>query len=178
MADETKKKQNNIALTVIIVAGIVLIAAALSAATIVMLNNNSQDKKIFTASYLASEVVRKMNYENLSELSPSDIPNYYEIPEGTITDSAMFISSRPDSYTEIACFKLNGKDKEKALTETIGKYISAKKKNYQNVNEKAYEVVSAGKTDVHYPYVFVAISSDSEAAISTFEAIVSTEEQS
>ena len=103
-------------------------------------------KKVYTASYLASEVVKKMNYENLSEISPSDISNYYDIPEGVVTDSAMFVSTRSDSYTEIACFKLKSNESEKQLTKSIDNYISAKKKTYQNVDDKAYAVVSAAKS--------------------------------
>lgn len=177
MAEDVKKKQSNITLTVFIVGAIILVAGILSAGTFAVISNNSSNKKVYTASYLASEVVKKMNYENLSEISPSDISNYYSIPEGTVTDSAMFVSSRSDSYTEIACFKLNSKDDEKKLTDAIDSYISAKTKAYQNVDEKAYAVVSASKTDVHYPYVFVAISPDSDAAVSTFESIVSAADQ-
>lgn len=173
MAEEVKKKQSNIALTVLIVGAILFGAAAMSAATLALINSQNSNKKVYTASYLASEVVKKMNYENLSEISPSDISNYYDIPEGVVTDSAMFVSTRSDSYTEIACFKLKSNESEKQLTKSIDNYISAKKKTYQNVDDKAYAVVSAAKTDVHYPYVIVVISPDSDAAVSTFESIVS-----
>lgn len=177
MAEEQKKKKNNIPLTVFIVAAIILGASLLSVATLAIFNPSADNNKVYTASYLASEVVKKMNYENLSEIPPSDIANYYEIPEEVVTDSAMFVSTRSDSYTEIACFKLESADDEEALTDIISSYVSAKTKAYQNVNEKAYSVVSSSKTDVHYPYVFVAISPDSDAAVSTFESIVSAAEQ-
>ena len=131
MAEEVKKKQSNIALTVLIVGAILFGAAAMSAATLALINSQNSNKKVYTASYLASEVVKKMNYENLSEISPSDISNYYDIPEGVVTDSAMFVSTRSDSYTEIACFKLKSNESEKQLTKSIDNYISAKKKTYR-----------------------------------------------
>lgn len=169
--DNNTQKHSNIFITVVLVAGIILVAAALSAGTLTFLANQKKETKNYTASFLASEVVTKMGYENLSEIKGSSIGKYYEIPDGIITDSSMFVSTRSDSFTEIACFKLADKSSQEQLTQIIDSYISAKTKNYQNVNETAYAAVSASKTDIHYPYVLVAISTDSEAAVKAFENI-------
>ena len=173
MAEKNKEKltQNNIAGTVIIVVAILLIAASLS----VSLLNNFQDVSDKTENYSTSRIVTtvidKMNYENLSKISKDNISKYYEIPDGTVTDSTLYISARSDNFTEIACFRLKSQDKEKMLMNVINNYITEKTNTYQNVNDKAYETVSASKIEVHYPYVFVAVASDSETAVNEFNEL-------
>ena len=177
MENTRKPKKSNIPLTVVIIAVIAILAIIASVITLSVLGSGNESRKEYTAYYLASEVAKKMNYENLSEISPENISKYYEIPDNVVSDSAMFVSNRSDSFTEVACFKLKSRVKEDVLSDSISEYLSAKAKTYQNVNEKAYNTVSASKTDVHYPYVFVAVSSDSEAAISTFETLVKSADQ-
>ena len=60
------------------------------------------------------------------------------------------------------------------MLDIIDRYIADKTSTYQNVNEKAVAVLNASRTDVLYPYVFVAITTDSTATINAFESIVST----
>lgn len=172
--ESVKKKhtQNNIALTVVVVAAIIIIAAILSVSMLTIFRGNSTGKKEYTASYLASEVVKKMNYENLSEISGSNISKYYEIPDGVVSDSVMYISTRPDSFTELACFKLKNQDKEEQLLDIINAHIADKSRAYQNVNETTSSVVSTSRIFDHYPYVFVVVSADSDTAVNTFASLI------
>ncbi len=167
----TKRTQNNIAVTVIIVAAILLIAASLSVSLLDTFRNDSTSTENYSTSKIVKTIIDKMNYENLSEISKDNISKYYEIPDGTVTDSTLYISTRSDNFTEIACFRLKSEDKEKTLTKVINNYITEKTNTYQNVNDKAYETVSASKIEIHYPYVFVAVASDSESAVSEFNEL-------
>lgn len=173
MNDNLKKKQNNIALTIFIVGIILITSVVLSYITTMTLSSDKGSTKKYTASFLTSEIVKKMNYDNLSEISTGNISKYYDIPDGVVEDSSMYISTRSDNFTEIACFRLSSEDKQDELIVVINDYISEKTKTYQNVNDKAYSMVSASKTDISYPYVFVAIAPDSEAAVSAFESLIS-----
>ncbi len=172
MSIKTEKKKNNVALTVLILTLIILIAGVLSIITFVNLNKKDADSKKYTASFVTKEVAKKMSYDNLSEISSSGINKYYDIPDGIVADSSMYISTRSDNFNEIACFRLTDETKQEELIKIIEKYINDKKLTYQNVNEKAYSIANAAKTEVSYPYVFVAISSDSDAAINAFRSIV------
>ena len=174
-----KRKQNNIVLTIIIIVLIVIISVVLSFAVIITLFNNSEkEKKEYTASEITSTVVKKMKYENLSEISSSNISKYYDIPEGTVDDCSMYISTRSDNFTEIACFRLTSEDKQEQLIEVINDYIGEKAITYNNVGDNAYSTVTASKTDIKYPYVFVAVTPDSEAAINALESIVAVDSDS
>ena len=168
----TKQKQSNIALTILLIAIILIISSALSFLTVSLLGTEKKEKTEYTASQITSIVVKKMNYENLSEISASNISKYYDIPEGTVEDSSLYISTRSDNFTEIACFRLSSKDKEKQLTEVINNYIAEKTNTYKSIGGNAYSMISKSRTDIKYPYVFVAIAPDSEAAVNAFETII------
>lgn len=171
-----QKKKNNILITIIIVAAI-LVAAAVLFVTMYLTGMQTDSNKKFTAAFITSEVVKRQNYDNLSEISSANIGKYYDIPDGVVEDSSMYISTRSDNFNEIACFRLVSEDARQQLMQSIDEYISEKTASYQNINEKAYSIVSAAKTDVVYPYVFVAITADSETAVSAFENVVSAEGQ-
>ncbi len=170
--NEQKKKNNNVLITVIIVSAILIVAAILFV-TISLANNQKNSEKKYTAAFITAEVVKKQNYDNLSEITSANISKYYDIPDGVVADSSMYISTRSDNFNEIACFRLSSQDRQEQLMKVISDYISEKTATYQNVNEKAYSIVSAAKTDVIYPYVFVAITSDNETAVSAFENVIS-----
>ena len=172
MSEEKSKKKSNIGLTVLILGLILLIAAVLSFFIMNLINNKSDDEKIFTTSFITSEVVKKMNYDNLSEITSSNMSKYYDIPDDIIEDSSLYLSTRADNFTEIACFRLTSKDNQDKLIKIINEYISDKKATYSKVNDKAYAIANSAKTDICYPYVFVAIAPDSDAAVSAFESVI------
>lgn len=168
----TKQKQNNIALTILIIAIIIIISSILSFITVTLLGTKKTENTEYTSSEVTSMVIKKMNYENLSEISQSNISKYYDIPKNTVKDCSLYISARSDNFTEIACFRLSSQDKEKQLIKVINDYIAEKTKTYKGIGDNAYSIISKSKTDIKYPYVFVAITPDSEAAINTFETII------
>ncbi len=90
----------------------------------------------------------------------------------------MYISARSDNFTEIACFRLASEDKQEQLMAVINDYIAEKTKTYKSIRDNAYSMINTSRTDIKYPYVFVAITSDSEAAINAFESIVSVNSDS
>lgn len=169
----TKQKQNNIALTILIVALILTISVIMSFITVSLSHRTGSDKKEYTASEITSQVIKKMNYDNLSEISSSNISKYYDIPEGTVLDCSMYISARTDNFTEIACFRLSSEDRQEQLMQAVNDYIAEKTTTYKTIGDNAYSIITSSRTDIKYPYVLVAITPDSEAAISAFESIVS-----
>lgn len=175
MAENTENKQTNknkIELTVIIVSLILTIAAVISVLLLLGMNESyTVTESNYTAHEITDRIIRSMNYDNLSEISAENIYKYYDIPEGTISDSAMYISSKPDSFTEIACFRLRSEDVEDKMISSANNYISEKMASYKNVNDKAYEAVSNSRILCHYPYIVVTVSTDNSYVESVFESI-------
>lgn len=170
--EKSDVQSNKLRLTVIIVSMIIIIASVISVIILLSMNNkNSENEKNYTAHEITDEIIKGMSYENLSEISAENILKYYEIPDGTISDSAMYISSKPDSFTEIACFRMRSEDSEDKLMSSINDYINEKISSYQNVNEKAYEAVRDSRILKHYPYVVVSVSTDNSSVETLFESI-------
>ena len=173
---EKEQKKNNIRLTIVVVTIIAIIAAVLSFLILLFMKNDARsDKTNFTAHEITQYIIAKMDYDNLSEISTDNISKYYEIPDGIIYDSSMYLSSRPDNFTEIACFTLRSEDKESELLKVIDDYIKEKSATYQNVNEKAYYAINNSAVLTHYPYVLVSVSSDNNAVENAFNTMFSDE---
>lgn len=145
---------------------------------IIFKQKNDNNQNYLTAHDIASHIVKTMNYENLSEISNKNISKYYEVPSDIVIDSAMYVSTRTDSCNEIACFQLNNQENQEKLLKIISDYIETKKNTYKDVNEKAYNTVCSAKTEVIYPYVFIAITPDSETAVSAFRELINSDKTS
>ena len=163
-------RKKNIFLTVIIISIIIIITSVAVAVMLSRQNSQKNSNSYLTANTIISQVIKKMNYQNLSKISDENISKYYNIPDGIITDSAMYISNRTDSGMELACFRLSDEDNSQSLSDAISEHISSK--NIEN--KEGSGQLAQFKTDTIYPYVFVAVASDSEAASNAFEEIINT----
>ncbi len=167
-----QRNKKNIALTVIIITIIAIFACVLICITLNIFNSKKQSDKNLTTSYISSAVIEKMNYNNLSQISTENISKYYEIPDGVILDASMYISTRPDSLTELACFKLADSSKQDELIASVSEYLNSKIHTYKDLNQNESQNIISTKVSYKYPFVFVVISNDSEAASKAFESVV------
>jgi len=161
-------KKRNIILTAVLLSIIAAITAVIVAAILAEQNTQKNSKSYLAANTIVSQVIKKMNYQNLTRISDENISKYYNIPDGTVTDSAVYISNRADSGMELACFRLNSRDDTPALSDAISEHISSKK----NENKESSGQLANFRTDTVYPYVFIAVASDSEAAANAFREII------
>ncbi len=161
-------KKRNILLTVVTISVITLITAVIVGIMLSYQNNQKNSNSYLTANTIISRVIKKMNYQNLTKISDENIYKYYNIPKGTVTDSAMYISNRTDSGMELVCFRLADENSSQKLSDAISEHISSK----NTENKEGSGQLAKVKTDTVYPYVFVAVASDSETAANTFKEIV------
>ena len=113
-----------------------------------------------------------MNYENMSEISKDNIQRYYDIPEQLVSDKAMYVSTRPDNFTELACFKLNDTKDEPLLLEIVNAYLKDKTQSIKSASEQSDPSLNKSNVYCKYPYVFVVIANDSDNAVSTFSGLL------
>lgn len=162
--------KRNIILTFVVLAVIVVITTI---TVLILLNNQRktiQENDIrLTADEVVARVIKKMNYNNLTPISKQNISRYYEIPEGTVTDYAMYISGRSGSEVEIACFKLKDEDSRSNLTAAINNYLSDK----SSTDTSGSSTQTASSVVVRYPYVLVIVAQDCDSAAKSFETILS-----
>ena len=168
MEDNNSAKTNNIRLTIVVVTSIAIAATLICIILLLLFRaGNSRNSVNYTAHDITSHVISKMNYDNLSEISGDNIEKYYEIPNGVVSDSAMYISARTDNFTELACFKLKNTESEQKVLNCVYDYTKSKSSIEQSPATSTQSMVSS-----HYPYVFAVISSDCENAVKTFEKLI------
>ena len=161
-------QKHNIMLTVVILAVIALLTSVTVILVLAQQNIQKNSNSYLPTNTIVSRVIKKMNYQNLSKISDENISKYYNIPDGVIIDSSMYISNRTDSGMELACFRLSNEENAPALSDAISEHISSK----NSENKEGSNQLAQFKTDTVYPYVFVAVASDSEAAANAFEEII------
>lgn len=170
------KKKRNIVLTV---SALLVIAATTAALVFISLNMQASPRSgntSLSADEVVTGVIKKMNYQNLTPISKENISRYYEIPEDTVCDYAMYISGRTGSETELTCFKLKDGGSEKALMDIINDYLSSKAARSSVVSEttSTQNASAAAATAVlkRDPFIFVAVAQDSSSALKAFDNLV------
>ncbi len=165
---ESNIKKRNIVLTIVLLT-VIAVATLVTVLFILSVQNREKSSRDYlTANTVITQVIKKMNYQNLSRISDENISKYYNIPQDTVTDSAVYVSNRADSGMELACFRLKSEEAGTVLSDAISEYLSSK----NTENKEGSGQLSKAKTDTVYPYVFVAVASDSEAAVGAFEEIL------
>lgn len=172
LSEKTKKR--NLILTVSVLSVIIATAAALVIVFLSMQNKSASGSSDMSADAVVTGVIKKMNYSSLTPISKENISRYYEIPDNTVCDCAMYISGRAGSETELTCFKLSSGSDDKELMENINDYISSKSLKSSSASEaNSTQQVSKAAVLRHSPFIFVAVAPDSNNAVKTFDTIVS-----
>lgn len=161
--------KRNIILTTIVLS-IIFISTAVTVILLFSSQRRSMQKNslTLTADEVVSRVAKKMNYNNLTPISKQNISRYYEIPENTITDCAMYISGRSGTETELACFKLKDEEASAPMAAAVSSYLGGKTPTDPGVS--AAQPTSS--VAVHYPYMLVVVAPDCETAAKYFETIL------
>ena len=78
-------------MTIIIIALIAIIAGVLVLISLNMQKKITANNVNLSADQIVSSVIKKMNYQNLSPVSKENISKFYDIPEDTVNDYAVYI---------------------------------------------------------------------------------------
>ncbi len=168
---ENKTKEKSVKRNLLLTA-IALIVIFITSAVLIIISLNAQKRTgennlKLSADEVVNGVTKKMNYTNLSSISKENIQRYYEIPQNTVTDYAMYVSGHSGTETEIACFVLEDSEHQSDLEEAIHDYLNEKTSNPQVSAQQVNSNVA-----VHFPYVLVVVAQDSESAVKAFETVL------
>ena len=167
-ADTTNSSKNrNVILTLIVLALIFAITAVLVVILLSIQRKPEKAAPTLSADQVVIGVIKKMNYTNLTPISQENISRYYEIPKNAVSDYAMYISGKSGTDIELTCFKVVNEDGQWALHDAVNLYLSEKSNTSRNVSQTFYS-----KTDANFPYYFIAVAQDCDAAAKAFEAVL------
>lgn len=160
-------KKRNLVLTIIVLGLIIATAAVLIVISLGMQKKTVKSGLTLTADQVVTGVIRKMNYSNLSPISAENISRYYEVPDHTVADLAMYISGKSGTEVEITCFRLQNDTEPAPLIQAVDDYLDDK----GILTQSTAQAINA-KVATHLPYVFVAVAQDSETAAKAFETVL------
>ena len=172
-AKKTKTTITIVALAMVVIAAIIssvfVLVALKKEATNTTNNKNSQVN--VTASEITKEVVTKMKYKNISELDSGNISGHFVVPEGSVTQSSVYISTAHDSALEISCFKLSDESYKAAFDEAVEKHMITKANGFRDIPDEE-AVINNYVSSYYKGFVFVAVADNADVAAKYFVEIV------
>lgn len=158
---------------------VLIVIAAVVTSVIVMhyvSDNNKHDSSYtsansLTTSEITKQVITKMGYKDVKELDSGNVSAHFVLPQDSVTQTSVYISTSADSAFEIDCFKLSENSSYEDVSNAISEHMKTKAKGFQDSPEQKklidnYVVKRAGE------FVFVAVTENAEAAAKAFDDIV------
>lgn len=170
---KTKTTITIVALAIVVIAAIISFVLVLDALKKENINatSNNELKVNVTASEITKEVVTKMKYKNISELDSGNISGHFVLPEDSVTQSSVYISSSADSALEIACFKLSDESYKSDLDKAIEKHMLTKAGGFKDIPDE--EALINNYVNSYYKgFVFIAVADNADIASKYFVEIV------
>lgn len=159
---------------VITVISLVVVVALAVTASVIAWNyiqsgkkNGSEIQKMSTRQIIDG-IIEQMNYRDITLIDESQLLRHYDVDTDMIDEFTMYVSSNIESAFEIACFKLTSADNVNAMTASIAEHMNNRAAGFMGLNPVQYNMIMSYQTAVIENYVFVAVSSDAEAAKQIF----------
>lgn len=147
-----------------------IIAFAVLVGGFLFIKNMTTNKKAeqLTPSKITAQIISAMNYTDLSEVSQSQLAKHYDIPDGVISDSSVYMSKSSDSASELSCFLLADSSKFHLLQTSIMNHINLKATGFKNLNPAQYALLKNCLITQNGKYVLVSVDSNSATEAKLF----------
>lgn len=120
---------------------------------------------------ITSRIISEMNYDDLIEVSPTQLSKHYDIADNVIEDSSLYMSKTTDNASELACFQLKDPSKFPALQASITGHLNAKAAGFKSLNPTQYNALKSAAVTQQGKYVLVSVGSNSAADTKLFREI-------
>ena len=125
-----------------------------------------------TPARITAQIISKMDYTDMAEVSLNQLSKHYSIPDGVISDSSLYMSKSSDSASELACFLLTDKSKFAQLKTAITNHVNSKAAGFKSLNPTQYNALKNCMITQNGKYVLVSVGSDAEADTKMFGDIL------
>lgn len=124
-----------------------------------------------TASEITKRVISSMEYEDLKEVDNGNVSSHFNLPEGSVTQASVYISTSADSALEIDCFKLSDESQYENVSFAVAEHMLQREKGFtESVGE--LELIKNYVMEHYGGYVFVAVAPNAEAAAEVFRSSI------
>lgn len=167
MPGSTAKNRKPLLLSLLFLAGAVLLFAA----GLFLFNRAEDNAAPYTPDWVTAKIVGDTQSTDLAKIDPGLVSKHYDIPNGTVVSSSLYMSKSSDSAAELSCFLLADTSKYDALQDAVAAHISAKTAGLKSLNPTQYALLKNYLITRHGRYVLVAVGQNAEAEDKAFQNI-------
>lgn len=153
----------------IIFSAVALVTAAIIlTVSCVLFRNIRENAEPFKPAQITARIISKMNRTDLTEVSSSQLSKHYNIPDGVVLESSLYMSRSSDSASELACFYLTDKSQFTQLQAAITNHLNSKAAGFKSLNPAQYNALKNASVTQKGRYVLVSVGSDPAADAKLF----------
>lgn len=126
----------------------------------------------YSADQITSQIISELGYTDLTKIDQDQLSKHYDIPDGTVLQSSLYMSKSSESASELACFVLTDKSKFDSLKASVNTHMSTKSAGFKSLNPTQYEELKNFLITRKGRCVLVAVGSNTEAEEKLFLSMV------
>lgn len=149
-----------------------VLALAILAGSFVLVRNHAENTAGPAPAAINGRIISEMNYTDLAEVSPAQLSKHYNVPDGVIADSSLYMSKSSDNASELACFQLTDKSKFPLLQSAINSHLNSKAVGFKSLNPTQYNALKNAVVTQKGKYVLVTVGSNTAADTKMFSDLV------
>ncbi|QAT49159.1 DUF4358 domain-containing protein [Caproiciproducens sp. NJN-50] len=112
---------------------------------------------------ITQHIMENLEPKDLVKVEAGQVSKHYDIPEGIVEASSLYMSKSTESASELACFLLTDASKYDQLEQSINAHINAKATGFRNLNPTQYNALKNVLISHKGRYVLVSVGSAASA---------------
>ncbi|MFU0833852.1 MAG: DUF4358 domain-containing protein [Oscillospiraceae bacterium] len=117
----------------------------------------------YSPDQITEHIIDTLKLEDLVKVDSEQLSKHYDIPDGVVQASSVYMSKSSESASELACFLLTTSSKHDELTQVINDHINTKAAGFKSLNPIQYNALKNVLISQKGRYVLVAVGSDASA---------------
>jgi hypothetical protein len=113
----------------------------------------------YTPDEITQHIMEALGPKDLVKVEPMQISKHYDIPDGVVEASSLYMSKSSESASELACFLLTDVSKYDQLKQSINAHISGKAAGFKSLNPAQYNALKNVLISQKGRYVLVSVGS-------------------
>lgn len=142
---------------------LLLCAIAVLGAALLIFKHFQENYARYSADQITNQIITELGYTDLTKIDQSQLAKHYDIPDGTVAQSSVYMSKSSESASELACFLLTDQSKFDTLKTAVNTHMSAKSTGFKSLNPTQYSELKDFLISQNGRYVLVAVGSNTDA---------------
>jgi len=164
--DQNRKKWIVFTIIILICTVAVLIGAFL------LIRHIRENYARYTPDEITQHIMESLEPKDLVKVESGQVSKHYDIPDGVVEASSLYMSKSSESASELACFLLTDASKYDQLQQSINAHISAKATGFKNLNPAQYNALKNVLISHKGRYVLVSVGNVASAEEKLFSDLL------